>query len=451
MTTTAVPVGAPVFAGFGTKSYRAFVLGMLLLVYTFNFIDRVTIDILQEPIKKEFGLLDYQIGLLKGPAFAFLYTVLGIPLARLAERANRVSILSACLGLWSVFTSVCGMAGSFVQLFAARIGVGIGEAGCTPPAQSIIADYFPSERRATALSIYSMGIHFGAMAAAIGAAWIATEYGWRNTFLFLGVPGVVLAVIVKLSVREPPRTVSLTATPSFSETLKLLLGKPSFWHIALGGAITSFVGYGVGGFNIPFLMRTHHLTLLQASQTTGILFGTFAALGTFLSGFLADRMSRRFPTALAWLPGVGLLWATPLYLAAYFMPTLPLTLLLVVIGIVGHYFYLGPMYTITSSVVAPNMRATAIAILLFVVNMIGYALGPPFVGAVADFMANRALTLQGLTIEICRHPIDANATACAAGQAQGLQQAMAIGVCFFLWAAVHFFLAARTLRRDIVS
>ena len=451
MATSAPPAEGPYYAGHGAKPYRAFVLGMLLLVYTFNFIDRVAIDILQEQIKKEFGLLDAQLGLLKGFAFAFLYTLIGIPLARLAERANRMTILSVCVGLWSVFTALCGMAMNFTQLVLARVGVGIGEAGCTPPAQSVIADYFPSDRRATALSIYSMGIHFGAMIAAIGGAWIATLYGWRVTFLALGIPGILLALIVKITVREPPRAASVTAAPSFGQTLKVLGSKPAFWHMALGGAITSFVGYGVSGFNIPFLMRVHHLSLLEASMTTGVLIGTFAAFGTFLSGFLADRLSKRHPTALAWLPGVGLLIATPLYLVAYFAPSLQVMLMIAVVAVIGHYFYLGPMYTVASSVAPANMRATAIAILLFVVNMIGYALGPPFVGAVSDIMANTVLAAQNLTVEICRHPAADQAASCAVGQATGLKYAMMIGICFFLWAAVHYFLAGRTLKRDTVS
>lgn len=450
MATTTVGTDAPGFAGHGSKGYRAFVLGMLLLVYTFNFIDRVAIDILQEPIKHEFGLVDAQLGLLKGLAFAFLYTLIGIPVARLAERANRVTILSVCVGLWSVFTAACGVAGSFVQLVAARVGVGIGEAGCTPPAQSVIADYFPAERRATALSIYSMGIHFGSMIAAIGGAWIATEYGWRFTFLALGLPGLLLALLVKITVREPPRS-SPAAAPSFGQTLNVLLKKPAFWHMAMGGAITSFVGYGVGGFLIPFLMRVHHLPLLQASQFSGVLLGTFAAFGTFFSGFLADRIARRHPNALAWLPALGLMIALPLFLGAYQLSSLWMAAIPLCVGVVGQYFYLGPMYTVASSVAPANMRATAVAILLFVVNMIGYALGPPFVGYMSDMMADRALTGAGLSVDLCRHPAEAQAALCAAGQAQGLQQAMMIGVCFFAWAAVHYLMVGRTLQRDRVS
>src|SRR5688572_13962451 len=196
---------APAFQGFGSKTYRAYVLGALLVVYTFNFIDRVVIGIIGEPIKIEFGLTDFQLGLLGGPMFAVLYTLLGIPIARLAERSNRMTILAICLAIWSAMTAACGLALSYVQLCAARIGVSIGEAGCTPPANSVIADYFPADRRATALSIYALGIPIGSMIAAVGGGWIATEVGWREAFIWLGVPGVLLAVIVKLTVKEPPR------------------------------------------------------------------------------------------------------------------------------------------------------------------------------------------------------------------------------------------------------
>ncbi len=442
---------APAFAGFGSKPYRAYVLAMLLVVYTFNFIDRTVITILQEQIKEEFGLSDFQLGLMSGPAFAFLYTILGIPIARLAERHNRMTILSVCLGLWSGFTALCGMATSFVQLFAARVGVGIGEAGCTPPAQSIIADYFPSDRRATALSVYSLGIPIGSMIAAVGGSWIAQELGWREAFLLLGVPGVLLAIFVRITVREPPRAGAAGAAPSFGAALKVLSKKPAFWHMAMGGAITSFVGYGVGGYLVSFLLRVHDLTPLQAGQFSGVVLGLAAAVGTFSSGFLADRISKRHPTALAWLPALGLAVATPLFLGAYYAPSLQIAAIPLIVGACAQYFYLGPMYTVTQSVVEPRMRATATAILLFIVNMIGYALGPPFVGLVSDMIANNILGASGLSVDLCRTAVDATKATCAAGQARGLQYAMMIGVCFFLWAAVHFLMVGRTLKRDTVS
>ncbi|MDX2234374.1 MAG: MFS transporter [Hyphomonadaceae bacterium] len=443
--------GAPGFAGYGSKSYRAYVLGMLLLVYTFNFIDRTVISIVQEPIKQEFGLSDLQLGLLGGPAFALLYTLLGIPIARLAERHNRMTILSVCLAVWSGFTALCGVAGNYLQLFAARVGVSVGEAGCTPPAQSVIADYFPADRRATALSVYSLGVPIGSMIAAVGGGWIATEVGWRQAFILLGLPGILLALLVKASVREPPRAGSAATAPGFGETLRVLSKKPAFWHMAMGGAITSFVGYGVGGFLPPFLMRVHGLTLLEASQFAGVILGAAAAVGTFMSGFLADRIAKRHPNALAWLPALGLFIATPLFLGAYFAPTLTWAIAPMVIGAMCQYFYLGPMYTVAQGVVSPRMRATATAILLFIVNMIGYALGPPFIGAVSDLLANQALAASDLSVALCGKASEANAAACAAGQAQGLQYAMMIGVCFFLWAAAHFMFVARTLQRDTVS
>ncbi len=509
MTTTTEQAAAPAFTGYSTKSYRAYVLGALLLVYTFNFIDRVVIGILQEPIKTELGLSDFQLGLLGGPAFALLYTLLGIPIARLAERANRVVILVLGVALWSAMTAACGFARelligaspvgaeapglaalfgavtservvqdtvyyympAFMVLLAARVGVGIGEAACTPPAQSVISDYFPSDRRATALSIYALGIPIGSMIAAVGGGWIATEIGWRQAFVMLGLPGLLLALIVFLTVKEPPRAASKDGAPSFFAAFGALAKKTTFWHVAFGSALASFVGYGVGQYLTSFMIRTHHLTLFEASMLIGVVLGLCAAIGTFLSGFLSDRIARRHPNALAWLPALGFAIATPLYLLAFFMPNMwsggtfniatpvftgPVTIASLwlaapplMIAAICHYFYLGPMYAVTQGVVAPRMRATAVAVLLFIVNLIGYGMGPPAIGALSDFLAGGLLAQSGLSLEACAgrtgDPV------CAAGQATGLEWAMMIGVLGYLWAGLHFLLAARTMRRDWVA
>jgi predicted MFS family arabinose efflux permease len=440
---------APAFAGFGTKSYRGYVLGALLTVYTFNFIDRVVIGIIQEPIKLEFGLSDFQLGLLGGPAFAILYTMLGIPIARLAERTNRMTILAVCVGLWSAMTAACGLAVNYATLFAARVGVSIGEAGCTPPANSVISDYFPSDRRATALSIYALGIPIGSMIAAVGGGWIATEVGWREAFIWLGVPGVLLALIVKLTVREPPRSVPTADTPTFFAALGALAKKPTFWHVAFGSALASFVGYGVGQYLTSFMIRTHGFTLFEGATLVGVVLGLCAAIGTFTSGFLADRISKRYPNALSWLPALGFAMATPLYLLAFVLPNIWLAMPALMVGAVTHYFYLGPMYAITQGVVAPRMRATAVAVLLFIVNLIGYGMGPPVIGALSDFLANGQLAGYGLTPDICA--TRQGDEQCAAGIETGLRWAMMIGVCGYLWAALHFLVSARTLRRDWVA
>ncbi|MGE0743184.1 MAG: spinster family MFS transporter [Hyphomonadaceae bacterium] len=446
MTTEAA---SPAFQGFGNKGYRAYVLGALLIVYTFNFIDRVVIGIIQEPIKQEFGLTDFQLGLLGGPAFAILYTLLGIPIARFAERHNRMTILSVCLAVWSLMTAACGFAVNYMTLFAARVGVSIGEAGCTPPANSVISDYFPPERRATALSIYALGIPIGSMIAAVGGGWIATEVGWREAFIWLGVPGVVLALIVKLTVKEPPRAVSTAETPSFFAALGALSKKPTFWHVAFGSALASFVGYGVGQYLTSFMIRTHGFTLFEGATLVGVVLGLCAAIGTFTSGFLADRISKRHPNALAWLPALGFCIATPLYILAFILPSIWLAMPALMVGAVTHYFYLGPMYAMTQGVVAPRMRATAVAVLLFIVNLIGYGMGPPVIGALSDVLANGQLAQVGLSTELCA--TRSGDAQCASSVETGLRWAMMIGVLGYLWAALHFLLSARSLKRDWVA
>jgi predicted MFS family arabinose efflux permease len=439
------------YPGHGAASYRAYVLGALLVVYTFNFIDRVVIAIIQEPIKHEFALSDFQLGLLGGPAFAVLYTFLGIPIARLAERKNRMTILSICLAIWSAMTALCGFANSYAMLLLARIGVSVGEAGCTPPAQSVISDYFPAKSRATAISIYALGVPVGSMLAAIGGGWLAQEFGWRSAFLILGLPGLLLAVIVKLTVREPPRATSATAAeaPGFAAAFRELARKPTFWHVALGSALASFVGYGVGQYLNSFLMRTHGLTLLESSRLTGIVLGVAAAFGTFMAGYLADRLVKRHPNALAWLPALGFFIATPFYLAGYMMPNLWAAMPLLVVGAVTHYFYLGCMYATTQGIVQPRLRATATAVLLFIVNLLGYGLGPPVIGQLSDMLANMKLADVGLSLDLCK--AGADQIACAAGSEFGLRWAIFIGLFGYLWAGLHFLLAWRTLRRDWVG
>lgn len=444
-------VTASSFAGHGTRAYRAWVLFALVLVYTFNFIDRVLVSIVQEPIRAEFNLTDTQLGLLGGPTFAILYTLLGIPIARLAERKNRMTILAVCVGLWSAMTAACGLATSYATLLLARVGVSIGEAGCTPPAQSVIGDYFPEDSRATALSIYALGIPIGSMLAAVGGGFIAEAMGWRETFLMLGLPGLILAIVVKLTVKEPPRSGGAVQAPGLRETAALLSKKSAFWYAAFGGAMASFVGYGVGQFTNSFFMRSHELSILQASQITGLLIGAFGAIGTFTSGWLADRVRQRFPNAIAWLPAVGFLVAGPLNVMGYMSGSLPLAIVLLATAQLGGSLYLGSMYAIAQGVVHPRMRATAVAVLLFVVNLIGYAGGPPAIGALSDLIASQQLAQAGLTLADCRAAGAGSALSegvCASAAAVGLRWAIVLGYSGLLFAAGFFLLSWRTIRRD---
>jgi MFS family permease len=445
---------AAAYPGQGSKPYRAYVLFALLVVYTFNFIDRVVISIIQQPIKAEFGLSDFELGLLGGPAFAVLYTLLGIPIARLAEKQNRMTILAVCVAVWSAATALCGMAVSYGTLLAARVGVSIGEAGCTPPAQSVISDYFPADKRTTAISIYALGVPLGSLLAALGGGYIAEYLGWREAFLILGIPGLALAIIVKLTVREPQRAgvVVGVAPPSFVETFKSLAKKPTFWFVSLGTAVASFVSYGVGQYLNSFLMRTHELSLLQASQLTGVVLGVAAAIGTLFAGWLADRIVKRHPNALAWLPALGFGICTPLYIVGYMSTSLWVGIPFLVGAAITQYFYLGCMFAAVQGVAGPRMRATATAVLLFIVNILGYGLGPPVIGALSDMFANMNLGAAGISTTECGLAmLELNKTACAAGQEFGLRWAILVGVFGYLLAGVLFLFAWKTLRKDWVG
>lgn len=489
----------PASEGFGTPAYRSYVLGALLVVYIFNFIDRTIVNILTEPIKLSFGLEDWQMGLLGGPAFAVLYTFLGIPIARGAERYNRVAIIAWAVAIWSLFTALCGFAMSFLMLFLFRVGVSIGEAGCTPPAQSLIADYFKPSRRATAVSIYALGVPLGGMFASIFGGQLAgldgAEFGnfvnaigigflfgnldwsqvegWRVAFVVVGVPGVLLSLIVWRTIKEPPRGYTDPASlqglekASFSEALAVLIKKPAYRHVVMGAMLASFVGYGVGQFTTSFLIRTHGLSIQTASLLFGIILGVMAALGVFSSGWLADRMSQRHPKALAWLPAIGMAASVPLYAFGFLVGNLWLAMPPLMIAAMIHYFYLGPMYAVSGGVVDSRMRATSVAITLFVVNLLGYGLGPPLIGILSTFLKTVFLSGygMGLTLEACQPLLalapDARALldaaslatleACSSAEARGLQWSIVIFVCGYGWAALHYLLAGRTLQQDMVA
>jgi len=477
--------------GFGTPGYRAYVLGALLVVYIFNFIDRTIVNILTEPIKLSFGLEDWQMGLLGGPAFAVLYTFLGIPIARLAERYNRVLIIAAAVAVWSLFTALCGFAASFLALFLFRVGVSIGEAGCTPPAQSLIADYFVPARRATAVSVYALGVPLGGMLASIfggqlagldGAAfgaWIGSiglgglfgdldwsqVEGWRVAFVVVGLPGVILSLIVWRSVREPPRGYTDPAAlqglerASFTDALRVLIKKPAYRHVVIGATIASFVGYGIGQFTTSFLIRSHSLTIAQASLLFGIILGVMAGLGVFSSGWLADRLSKRYPRALSWLPAVGMGLSVPLYVFGFMAESLWWAMPPLMIAAMIHYFYLGPMYAVSGGVVDSRMRATAVAITLFVVNLLGYGLGPLVIGILSTALKSLFLgqAEAGLTLEMCKtlaamaQADPARLAACASADADGLRWSIVIFAFGYGWAALHYLLAGRTLLSDMVA
>src|SRR6187402_1349487 len=300
-------------------------IALLTLLYVLNFIDRQLVGILGQPMKTELGLSDRQLGLLSGVAFALFYTTLGLPVARIAERKSRVGVIAASLALWSVMTALCGLARNVPELILARLGVGVGEAGYAPTAQSLIADLVPAERRATALSLFSLGIPAGMMIGAIAGGWLAQSLGWRMAFVWLGLPGVLLAIVLVFARREPPRAAGTVEHPSLAAVALQLWRAPGFAHMAAGASIASFAGYGLTSFAVPLLMRSYGLPLREAATGFGLVAGVAIAIGIGSGGWLADGQKRdggagRVAAAGALIAAllfpIALSFANPLWLAA---------------------------------------------------------------------------------------------------------------------------------------
>ena len=346
-------------------------------------------------MKEELGLQDWQIGLLSGIAFALFYVIIGFPIARLAERANRVNIIAILLVVWSVMTALCGLAQNFISLALARVGVGTGEGGCTPTSHSLISDYFPREKRSTAFSIYSLGIPLGPLLAGVTGGRIAQTYGWRAAFMIVAAPGLILAVIAKLTLAEPRRgrydsaPVANAAVPSFMDVVRQLAGKPTFRHVAVGAAVATFANNGISTFAVPYLLRGFEISLTQAAAAYGVVVGIAASVGVFMGGWLADRVGAFDKRAQVLIPALGALLSTPLYVAVFLQTSLLSMALWVVAPAIVHYLYMGPTFGLTANMVDARMRATASSIVLLLINLIGVGLGPVVAGLLSDLFAGQ--------------------------------------------------------------
>lgn len=387
MPTEATPKGAQLSArvtGYG--------LFMLTLVYAFNFVDRQILVILQEPIKLEMGLSDAQLGLLSGFSFALVYITAGIPIAYWADRSNRRNIIAAALTIWSGMTALSGLAQNYTHLLLARIGVGIGEAGGSPPAHSMISDYYPPHKRGTALAIYSTGVHVGVLMGFIIGGLVSQAYGWRVAFMAVGIPGVLFAIVFVLTVKEPQRgrwesDAEAAYKPTMRETIKVLSSFGSFWLLAGGCGLAAFVGYGSGNFAPSFLMRNHGFSVGEVGIVLAAFGGGGGLIGTFLGGFLADRLGVKDKRWYLWLPAMASALAVP-----FGFPYLLLENTVVAIGFmflttIMINTYLGPCLAISHALVPPSMRALTSAVLFLVLNLIGLGLGPLTVGLLSDFYA----------------------------------------------------------------
>lgn len=420
-------------ATYQSKKYRYYVLAMLTLIYVFNFVDRQIVNILGKYIIEDLNLSDAQFGMLSGIAFAAIYVTFGIPLARWADTGSRRNVITISLTVWSSMTALCGFAQNFWQMFLFRAGVGIGEAGGSPASHSMVSDIFPPKERSTALSIYSLGTYGGLMVGYLAGAYLVTLFDWRMAFIVVGLPGIALAIIFRLTVKEPPRGMSEakidTDKPSFMSVLKLLWSRPSFKHIALACGLHAFVNYGLGNFMPLYLGRVHGMPITEIGTWLGLVVGIGGLIGIFSGGFLSDKLANKSGDntwhikvpMYSTLIGMPFYWITFLYMETGIGSTLSF-ILPILIG----SMYLGPCISMTHGLVGLRMRAVASAILFFVLNLIGLGIGPWATGLVSDLLKPEF------------------------GQ-ESIRYAMSLMVFVNLWCAYHYFIAIKTLKEDLAA
>lgn len=424
------------------RGYRASLLVLILLVSAFAYVDRVIVQTLAEPIKKDLGLTDFQFGLLGGLAFAILYSTLGLPIARLAERRDRVTIISVSVAVFSVMSLLCGMATNIWTLFLCRIGVGIGEAGVQAPCTSLIGDHFPPHRRGFALTVMRLGAPVGALLGSVVAAWLARDYGWRVALMLVCAPGLVVALLFRLLLRDPPRghsdrlaggnVAAPGATPPRTrEVFAQMFHRLAFRHMLAGLALASMALFAGGAFTAPFFMRVHELPLTTTAFYVAILSTTASTAGMSLGGFGIDFIARRGRHWYALLPFWGITISVPLYLAGYGLDNHVVALVLITIAGVFLFFHSVPTLVAFQNMVAPQQRTTAAFVYFFVSTMVGVGFGPPLLGLLSDLFA----TASGVT--------DAGAAS-----AIGVRSALLASVGLYAWAALHYGLAARAIAAE---
>ena len=433
--------GAPGSAS-ANAAYARYALGVLFVVTLLNFLDRQIMSILAEPIKNDLNLTDTQIGLMTGFSFALFYTTLGVPIALLADRWHRPRIIGLSLAVWSGFTIACGLALNFTQLFAARVGVGIGEAGSGPAAQSLLASLFPPEKRAGVLGIYGMAVPLGAFIAYTGGGWVLQHFDWRAAFLMAGAPGLIFAVVVWFTVREPCKPTPflqafkpVAGQLTFLQAFKELAAKPTYWQLVAAGVILQFVAYGFASFQVSYFVRVHGVgtpggdwDFATMGLILGVMIGLSGMFGSLSGGWVADRVRR---WGVGWTlvtPAIVLMASTPLFALGLHQEQAIWAVVLFAAPTLAATFYYGPTFAAIQLLARDETRAVAVSVYLLIAGLIGMGLGPLFVGVLSDVFAS-----QGES------------------GGQGLVHALTVLTVFNIWAGLHFFLAARRLQRDVAG
>jgi MFS family permease len=414
------------------RAYTGYVLAILGLISFFNYADRMVLSILLQPIKTDLGLSDTQLGLLSGLAFALFYGSLGIPLARLADRKSRVVLLTGAITVWSLMTALCGLVQNFVQLLLARIGVGVGEAGCVPASHSMVGDYFPKERRAFAIGILQASGSLGVILGLMAAGAIADQWGWRWAFVLVGLPGIAVGLVTYLTVREPTRggletTVTASTTPiNWRQAVTTLFSRSTYVHLVIALSLGTFTLYGIMQWVPTFLVRSHGLSLTEVGTLVGMA-GIGGLIGVIAGSLLAPTLIARDARWELWLPALAFAASVPFYVMVFILAS-PVSAIwaLFAAGFVAA-FGTGPGLASIQAVSEPNLRATAVAIVMFSSALFGQGAGPFLVGLLSD----------GLMPTY--------------GEGLALRIALICSTLLIFWAALHFVLAARTLRRERVN
>lgn len=473
---TATPDGAPhPDSGMYTKAYRAGALTLLVAIYTVNFLDRQIITTVGEAIKNDLHLSDSQMGALGGIFFAFVYTVLGLPIARWADKGNRPLIITLALSVWSGFTVLTATAKGYALLAIARAGVGIGEAGASPPAHSLLADYFPKNGRATALAIYSTGISIGTLLGMAIGGIVAEHWGWQAAYLVAGLPGLVFAVLSLVVLREPRRALAKDARAqankanhvSLARVFATLEQRPTFWLFALGGAFSSMVSYAHGQFFAPLFLRNYSPELTQLaghfgmapepgtaplgflSLALGLAAGIGGAFGSWIGGLTADKWGSKNIGNYALFPLLIPIFSTPVLWYCIGTHNMALALPLLIIPNISVGAWWGPVYGGVQGMVPSTMRALSAAVLLFVINMIGLGAGPTAFGIVTDAMSNHYLAGTGLDIQGCKQAAGDALATCAAAQAKGVRLTAYLSTAIIPIAMLCWFVSRSTIKVDM--
>ena len=449
-------IADPARASKSWRPYQIYVVGLLLAVTVCNYLDRIVLGVLQEPIKHELHLSDAQLGLLTGPAFALFYSLSGIPAARLAERFNRSSLLAAAIGVWSAMTALCGVAQNFAQLLLFRIGVGAGEGGCIPITHSVLADYFTVRQRGLVMSIVSSAPPLASILAPVVGGLVAETWGWRAAFLVLGLPGVVLALLVRFTLKEPRAKTVATAQArkpaTFMADMKWLLGNRAFVMLFIGGAFVGIANAGIAGFTVSFLLRTHHLTLSQAGGIVGAT-GLTGLVGALLGGLLADRFSDSRGRSYVLVPALGSGLAAIAFGAAFWVNDWRIAMPFLLFAAVAYNMKNGPIYAAIQNIVPSTMRATGAAIFMVGATVVGSTVGPLLTGIISDTVAARRFpSALGSFAASCpggRAPagaVEALGSACAQASAGGLRIALIVMSASFVISMIFLALSSRTIR-----